>query len=217
MKDWHLPEAEMNDLVEGLLDGMAGRRAEEHLQVCAECRAEVESLRSLLAGMRELPREIRPRRDLFPEIARAVQHPGIVPLHRPGRRAGRRTLAAAAVVLVALTAAVGVWLFDRQPEEPVAVIPPPAELATTGLTEVATDYEAAIRELSITLEERRSEIDPATIRLVEENLRLIDRAIRESRAALGADPANQVLEQLVVSGYEQKLDILRRAARSTES
>ncbi len=223
MKRPHLRETDLNDFVEGLLDPTAARRVEEHLELCDECRAEAESLRSLLAGMRELPREINPPRDLFPGIVRTVGEAEAVPLrhaHRHGRALHelRRPLAAAAVLLVALTAAMTAWLLERRPAEPVAGISPPTTvLSAADLTQVATDYEEAIRELSITLRERRSELDPVTIRLVEENLLVIDRAIRESQAALAADPANQVLEQLVVAGYEQKLELLRRAARSTES
>ncbi|MGH7571683.1 MAG: zf-HC2 domain-containing protein [Gemmatimonadota bacterium] len=223
MKSSHLPDTELNDFVEGLLDGTAARRAEEHLRNCADCRAEAESLRFLLAGMRDLPREIRPPRDLFPEITRVAGKAETIPLDGSDRRRRalhdlRRPLAAAAVLLVVLAAAMTAWLLERRPGEPVAVISPqPALAPAADLTQVATDYEAAIRELSNTLQDRRSELDPATVRLVEENLLVIDRAIRESRAALAADPANQVLEQLVVAGYEQKLDILRRAARSTES
>ncbi|MGH7558784.1 MAG: hypothetical protein ACREMD_13585 [Gemmatimonadota bacterium] len=223
MKRSHLTETEMNDFAEGLLDRTAARRAEEHLRICAECRAEVESLRSLLADMRDLPREIRPRRDLFPGIARSVWHPELVLVHGPDRRHSalhglRRPLAAAAVLLVALTAAMTAWILDQQPAEPVAEIPPPTQLTPAAdVMEVATDYEDAITELAITLQQSGSELDPATVRLVEENLLVIDRAIRESRAALAADPANQVLKELVVAGYEQKLDLLRRAARSAES
>ncbi len=223
MKGSHLSESELNDFVEGLLDGTAARRAREHLRTCTDCRAEAESLHSLLADMRALPREIRPRRDLLPGIARAVRQPEPLPVRAADRRRHalrglRRPLAAAAVLLVALTAAMTAWILDRQPAEPVAEIPSPAELThAADVTEVTTDYEDAIHELAITLQERRSELDPATVRLVEENLLVIDRAIRESRAALAADPANQVLRDLVVAGYEQKLDLLRRAARTTES
>ncbi|MGH7551137.1 MAG: hypothetical protein ACREK3_10390 [Gemmatimonadota bacterium] len=223
MKRSHLTETEMNDFAEGLLDRTAARRAEEHLRISAECRAEVESLRSLLADMRDLPREIRPRRDLFPGIARSVRHPELVLVHGPDRRHSalhglRRPLAAAAVLLVALTAAMTAWILDQQPAEPVAEIPAPTQLTPAAdVMEVATDYEDAISELAITLQQSGSELDPATVRLVEENLLVIDRAIRESRAALAADPANQVLKELVVAGYEQKLDLLRRAARSAES
>jgi hypothetical protein len=223
MKSPHLFDTDLNDFVEGQLGAAAARRVEEHLEICAECRADAESLRSLLAGMRDLPREIPPSRDLFPEIVRTVGEAEAVPLYgRDWRRRAlqdlRRPLAAAAVLLVALTAALTAWLLERRPGDPVAgVSPPSAVMPGADLTQVATDYEDAIRELSITLRERRSELDPVTIRLVEENLLVIDQAIRESRAALAADPANQVLEQLVVAGYEQKLELLRRAARSTES
>ena len=47
--------------------------------------------------------------------------------------------------------------------------------------------------------------------ILERNLRVIDSALAESRAALKSDPANRSLGRLVLSAYEQKLELLKRA------
>ena len=51
--------------------------------------------------------------------------------------------------------------------------------------------------------------------LIEENLRVIDGAIRESLAALRSSPESLPLQQAVMTSYERKLDFLRQAAAVT--
>jgi hypothetical protein len=48
--------------------------------------------------------------------------------------------------------------------------------------------------------------------VIERNLRAIDQAIRESRAALDADPANTYLNSHLADARRRKLELLRRAA-----
>lgn len=92
----------------------------------------------------------------------------------------------------------------------VAALPSAATLADYRAVE--DQYAAAAEALEAVLERRRSALTPETVRLIEENLRIIDRAIAESRAALAADPGNVALRELIVATYERKLDLLRRAA-----
>lgn len=206
MKQAHPSATTLNDLVEGLLEPPDQAGTEEHLRTCDACRREAEALRSLLTRMRTLPPEIRPRRDLFSGIEDRIRANTVVPL--PERR--WVSFAAAAIVLVALTAAITTWLVERP------AVPGSSVIMPAGLSGVAAEYESAIGDLAASLEARRSELDPATVRLVEENLRVIDRAIHESEVALAADPGNEVLRQLVFSGYERKLDLLRRATRTVD-
>jgi hypothetical protein len=51
------------------------------------------------------------------------------------------------------------------------------------------------------------------VRVVEENLRIIDRAIAESRAALEADPNNVDLTHMLGGTYQQKIEMLQHAAQ----
>ena len=61
---------------------------------------------------------------------------------------------------------------------------------------------------------RRDALSPETLRLIEENLRLIDVALEQSRAALSADPGNSTARALAVAVLEKKLDLLRSATRA---
>ncbi|HET7566205.1 MAG TPA: zf-HC2 domain-containing protein [Gemmatimonadaceae bacterium] len=73
-------------------------------------------------------------------------------------------------------------------------------------------YDREIAELRASVEARRSELDPATVAIIERNLRVIDTAIAQSRAALAADPGSQFLHDQLNFALGQKVALLRRAA-----
>ncbi len=73
-------------------------------------------------------------------------------------------------------------------------------------------YGAEIRQLQSVLAERRQELDPATVKIVEDNLRLIDIAVRQARAALAADPASAFLADQLNKALEKKAGLLRTVA-----
>ena len=60
-----------------------------------------------------------------------------------------------------------------------------------------------------------TQLDPETVRVVEENLQVIDDAIAEARAALARDPANGYLFRHLDQTLTRKVDLLRRAASAT--
>jgi hypothetical protein len=62
------------------------------------------------------------------------------------------------------------------------------------------------------LAQRRTELDPKTIAVLEASLRVIDQAIAESRAALERDPASRFLNQQLTRTLDRKLELLRTAA-----
>lgn len=56
-------------------------------------------------------------------------------------------------------------------------------------------------------------LDPRTAAIIEANLKVIDEAIAQSRAALAEDPASGFLNQQLSLTLEKKLELLRTAAR----
>ncbi|CAN5277445.1 hypothetical protein BH18GEM1_BH18GEM1_11090 [soil metagenome] len=205
----HVPDGSLNEYVESTLAPVDMEAVEQHLQSCAACRAEASRIRALLADLAALPAAVRPRHDLYPGIEERIGAPDIRdrPLWtRP------YSLAAAAVALVVVTAVVTALLLrgDR-PGSFADGSTLPADVRV-----IEAEYEQAIGELARALESRRSDFDPATIRLVEDNLRIIDDAIRESRTALDADPGNEILHELIFASYKQKIDLLQRATRPAE-
>jgi hypothetical protein len=100
----------------------------------------------------------------------------------------------------------------------------PARFGDAAATPVATPaaarpllageatFDAEIGELRSVLERRRTELDPATVAILEHNLGVIDQAIDQSRAALVRDPANQFLTEQLNSTLGKKVELLRTAA-----
>ena len=172
-----------------------------------------------------LPRELAPRVDAWPAIRARIEQARIVPLGastspmRPSR-SNRWRFAAAAAVLVVGSSATTVLVMRGEPDAPAtasvpasphSVSPASTAAARQVVFDVGASYDAASVDLERVLEARRSRLSPATVRAVEESLRVIDRAIGEARAALDTDPASRDLMDLLDSVYRQKLDLLRRA------
>ncbi len=85
-------------------------------------------------------------------------------------------------------------------------------IRAAGYEEGFTSVGLEIQTLQALLDQRRSTLDSATIAIVERNLRLIDTAIAESRAAFLRDPASQFLAAQLARSYNTKLTLLRATA-----
>jgi hypothetical protein len=73
-------------------------------------------------------------------------------------------------------------------------------------------YDQQITTLHRIVESRRRQMNPKTVAIIEKNLRVIDAAIAESKAALAKDPANGFLAQQLDATLSTKLDLLRTVA-----
>jgi len=97
------------------------------------------------------------------------------------------------------------------------VAPAPAGAATGTLvassTRIEAVYDQEIALLQEMVDRRRAELDPATTVVLENNLRIIDRAIRDSRAALARDPASGFLTEQLTMALDKKLQLMRTAAK----
>ncbi len=72
-------------------------------------------------------------------------------------------------------------------------------------------YEATISELEQVLITHRAELDTSTVRVIEQNLAIIDGAVEEARRALAADPASRYLNTHLASQLRRKAQLLRQA------
>jgi predicted anti-sigma-YlaC factor YlaD len=207
----------IDDYVDGELRPPARDEVAEHLRGCADCRAEEQGVRSLLAAAATLPRELEPARELWPGIAERL--PRLLPFPRPAARLQPLALLAAAALLIALSSLV-TWRVARTPETREAAGRPAAPQGTliahapaAGLLDAEAEYARATGELLMALEARRDALAPETLVAVEQNLRAIDDALKSLREALSADPGNQELTQLLTSTHKRKLEALRRVVR----
>jgi hypothetical protein len=163
-----------------------------------------------------LPREIAPPPDLWPAIRGEL-----APRTSRTFQWNSRWRLAAAALLVAASSSVLTLLAVRGrggERAPAAVAvtradsAPPTETRLPAHLAVAErGYERSIEALWRTLDERRDSLAPSTVATVERSLRIADSAITEARAALEQDPSNRVLADLLVSNYERKIDLMRRA------
>lgn len=94
-----------------------------------------------------------------------------------------------------------------------AARPPAMQLASIEGTalEAAAAYDEELVALRAVLDERRTSLDSATVRVLESNLAIIDRAIAESRAALLRDPASRFLNERLSTAVQDKLQLMRTA------
>ena len=166
-----------------------------------------------------LPREVAPPPDLWPAIRAEL-----APRSAHATRWNPRWRLAAAGLLVAASSSILTLLAVRARggAEDAAVVATsdsaPAHRRTSAparlpahLVVAERGYARSIDALWRTLDERRDSLAPSTVATVERSLRIADSAIAEARSALEHDPANRVLADLLVSNYERKIDLLRRA------
>ena len=216
----------LSEYLDGDLPAGARGALETHLETCIACRTTLAELRRVVARAQALE-DTPPARDLWPAIAGRLTPltGGVVDLAtRRGPRAApaRRVsltwlqLAAAALVLIAASAGtVMTVLRSHGPAAapapaPVALAPAPDGVVVAGWAGVAR-YDAAVAELEQMLAQHRAQLDTATVRVVQKNLDIIDRAIADARAALAADPSSAYLNHHLARTMRRKLDLLRRA------
>jgi anti-sigma factor RsiW len=73
-------------------------------------------------------------------------------------------------------------------------------------------YGKEIEMLQGVVSQRRAQLDPSTVAIIEKNLQIIDKAIAQSRAALAKDPASMLLSGQLTRALDKKVELLRTAA-----
>lgn len=214
----HIAFERLNDLAESDTIGGAVARDDEtrHLSACAECRATLADVRSLLSAARSLPREVAPPVETWTQLRTRVG----VGARRSNARGGQwggagrgRWLAAAASIILVVGAALLIpgGRGKGNVTKAAVVSQPPV------VTRVEERYAPTLAELRATLDTHRPSYTPGAARLVDRTLAVIDEAIAETRAALVADPQNPELVDILSSQYEHKVELLQRATELAPS
>lgn len=255
----------LHDFVDECLDERERLEVAEHLAACAECRAEVDGIRDLLARAKDLPASIDPARDLWPGIEEriALPSPAQVGARTPsddpcpgssvaasarsatesfsgrgasvlgGRLRGhlRWTVSAAFAA-----AAIVVWVVvSPRGSDPSKPAPQVADLGSNGQAEEASRgggnspgapaifLPALVRSLELECMGAGKQLQASwigssalgqeTAADVGEEIRVLDRAIAETRQALEEDPRNARLVAMLTSRYQSKLALLHRVTR----
>lgn len=215
--------------LDGELDGDARQALEAHLEECGACRQVEADMRRIVTAAREMP-PAPPRQDLWPAVAARLGDTGGAPT-RPAGASGaglgspdaawwRRRLvlswpqalgAAAAVVAVALAGAYWVARGPAPSADADAALAARSEslAASSDVAFLALAEEVGALRGRLELEDDR--LDPETVRVLNKNLRLIEDAIAQSRAALASDPGSAEETGRFVASLSGKLELLRQA------
>jgi len=185
---------------------------EAHLATCGACAEALAGLRRVVVRARAL-QDRPPARDLWSGIATRIG---------AGSKQERRftfsmpQLLAAGIALAVLSGG-GAWLLHPDPAgiatEATPLPPGMAPVATVAAPAAAArSYDTAVDDLERILAEGRGRLDTTTVRVLEQNLALIDRAIAQARRAVAADSANVYLNSHLAETMRRKIDLLRQAA-----
>jgi hypothetical protein len=215
------------------LDSASRNRLEAHLAGCPACAVVLADLRAIVAAAPHYAGR-KPERDLWKSIESRLDEaevvpigvsrptdrlsvsPPVLPSSRPSpRRFGWTALIAASLAMAAVGGG-AVWLALRSPkavEAPLAERPVPSP-STLPVAFADREFDAAVQDLEQVLAAGRGRLDTVTVRLVEENLRKIDAAIADARAAIQRDPANLYLNRQIAANMRLKLNLLRSATNA---
>jgi len=200
----------LSEYLDGDLTEPEKAALEAHLTTCAACRETLTGLRRIVAQARSLE-DRPPSRDLWSGVATRI---GVA---RGGRRLTFSVpqLLAAGIALAVLSGG-SAWLLHPGPARVTAVqpaAPGTVPVATVGSTSAAErSYDSAVDDLERILAEGRGRLDSTTVRVLEQNLALIDRAIAQAQRAVAADSANVYLNTHLAETMRRKIDLLRQAA-----
>lgn len=208
----------LSDYLDDELRASERATIDAHLATCASCRDVLEDLRAIVHAAGRLPE--RPEREQWEGVAARIGVAKIRPFSAAVRRRFSFTLPQIAAAGIALMLASGGLVYLLRPEPPAitASAAPEEPIGAALLMPVAlvdTSYDGAVADLEQQLAEGRDRLDPETVRVLEQNLAAIDRAIAECIRALEADPANPYLSNHLVSARHRKLSLLRRASALT--
>lgn len=229
----------LSEYIDGQLAPAEAETLEAHLLECADCGQTLQELRSVVFRATQVI-DRPPENDLWAGIATRIAQPAeaVVDVVHPAPR--RRIsfsipqLAAASIVLMLLSGGTMFLLLQRTEtgalagaDQSAGQVPAVAQAPRAAAPPVTTreavnrpvnvkspaaeNYNAAITELEGALHDGRARLDTATVRVLETNLRTIDGAISEARAALGRDPGNPYLNRYLDETMQKKIQLLRRA------
>lgn len=219
----------LSEYLDGELSAAEREGLEVHLAECEACAATLEQLRGVVARAQALENRT-PAVDLWAGIAERIGAAKLSEIEARRRRKEARLherrltfslpqLAAASIALVVISAGTA-WLVSRAgaPEPREGAVAVPGETSFVGAPlpgQAVSGYNEAIANLERVIDESRDRLDTTTVRIIEENLMIIDQAIVQAQRALAQDPGSAYLNEYLAATMRQKLEFLRQAAAMT--
>jgi len=182
-----------------------------------------------LASLRELPSAVDPPQDLWPGIeARIAGRPraadgGTDGVRRPSPPGSKLRWMAAAAVIASL--AVGVWIGRNVPPatrgvsaDGIAANLPAGTVEALHAAYVTDPRYVREREALVgSLEAQLASLPPQTRAKVIASLATIHKSMRDLEAALGRDPSNALLQELLVNTYQDEMRVLTAVHEASET
>jgi hypothetical protein len=180
--------------------------------------------KGVIRSLGELPRGVEPGRDLWPQIeaqiaGRAPAAPAVTaPVSRAASGTRLRWLAAAAMVGCV---AVGVWIGHSVPLGGAAAPPLAAGHPGAGALQTAwvadPRYQREHAELMRSLGDQVAALPPASRAKVMASLTTIREAKHTLEEALGKDPGNALLQELLVNTYQDEMRVLTDVREASDA
>jgi hypothetical protein len=156
-------------------------------------------------SLRDLPDAIEPRRDLWPDIAAQLKSEAapVVPARTRWARWQGVGIAAgfAAAVVVGIVIGRGTAPLPWRGSGVATLTPAPAYMHDARYTRERA-------ALLSTFNARLATLPPATRAKVLTSLQTIEHSIRDIQDALGRDPSNALLQELLVDTYQDEMRVL---------
>ena len=170
----------------------------------------------LTAAARQLATEIRPQRDLWPDIELAITDTA------PQSSRWTPMFAQAAAIVLLIGASSGLTYLAVKDDQPV-VIPQPVpeytfERAAFGSNHtLGSDYLDTRADVVARFEQEFERLSPEQRQDVEQSLEVIRGAINDINQALQQDPDNTLLQDLLMKTYHEELNVMRKVGGVTQS
>ena len=164
----------------------------------------------LVKRLDELAQSVPPARDLWPAISAAIeadQAANATPAQR-ARRYGWRPAAAMAAAVALVTVGVYIGKAMTPAVDTYAQQPTPSSGMIPTFVERDANYRKQRDALMGEVQKRLQAMPPAERDKVSASLNTLRRSITEIEAALGRDPANALLQELLVSSCQEEMRAL---------
>lgn len=206
-------QSRLDDYIDGALPEAERLDIEQHLESCSECRQVVEETRALLTEARTFQHEVKPSRDLWPEIASRLSGREVLSIKNrkktsPRFWAHQRLLAAAAVLVVAVITLSVVrqnWQQQLMEETPLNIL--------AEFDQVDAESNAASVSLFGASQEKGTSWASRAVDAMGKNVQVVDGAIQDLRSALQSDPTDSRLAHRLRREYQRKTSLLRQTAQ----
>jgi hypothetical protein len=216
--------------VDGTIGPIQRAELERHLDVCAACRALASDLRTIQEVAGSLP-TIEPPDRVWLQLAGRLRQEGRVastpPPATPVRYRHTAILALAAALVLAVGASLVVLLprFQSNNKPAASGAASAAKSGNGAADDTVQSVEAEFRlaeqhyqnaiaklEQAAKLDQPGADsggIDPATAAMLQKNLKVIDQAIAESRAAMRAEPQSAAARDSLFDALKRKVILLQ--------